>query len=263
MYFANNTGAYIVMEIECSGGARWGSARQNGDSGSFTTFDPCGVSYPVWAHLYSESAGIFYIIPAVRGSPPPNANVTFRVTETYDSTHNLDGALVTISNGQTNTTASDGTAFIRITPNSSAYNYSVTKTGYYSLINASLGSFGETGGAVNISLESTTPIAPVADFTKNATSGKRPLVVGFADASIGNISARSWDFGDGGSSTVLNPVHTFVSIGNYTVNLSVTGPGGSSYKTENVSANFFTLDFTANTTIAFAPGTIQFYGNWS
>ncbi|MEA3276086.1 MAG: DUF4082 domain-containing protein [Pseudomonadota bacterium] len=67
---------------------------------------------------------------------------------------------------------------------------------------------------------------PVAQFSASPVMGTAPLQVGFADASTGIISSRSWTFGDGGTSTLQNPSHTYTKAGLYTVTLSVSGPGG-------------------------------------
>ncbi|MGI0014074.1 MAG: PKD domain-containing protein, partial [Nitrososphaera sp.] len=67
---------------------------------------------------------------------------------------------------------------------------------------------------------------PVADFTGTPTSGVKPLTVQFADASTGVITSRSWNFGDGQTSSQQNPAHTYANAGTYTVSLTVTGPGG-------------------------------------
>ncbi|PCJ11838.1 MAG: hypothetical protein COB10_08305, partial [Planctomycetota bacterium] len=49
------------------------------------------------------------------------------------------------------------------------------------------------------------PPAPTANFSIDVTSGEAPVTVNFTDASIGNISFYTWNFGDGGSSTSQNP----------------------------------------------------------
>ena len=49
----------------------------------------------------------------------------------------------------------------------------------------------------------------------------------FADASTGVITSGSWNFGDGGTSTIQNPTHTYTAPGTYTVSVTVSGPGGS------------------------------------
>jgi PKD repeat protein len=75
----------------------------------------------------------------------------------------------------------------------------------------------------------TVTAAPLAaDFTALPTAGAVPLTVTFTDASSGIVSNRSWSFGDGGTSTNANPVHTYTNIGAFTASLTVTGDGGSS-----------------------------------
>ena len=46
----------------------------------------------------------------------------------------------------------------------------------------------------------------------------------FIDLSTGNITAWLWDFGDGTSSTLQNPVHAYNSVGTFVVTLTVSGP---------------------------------------
>jgi PKD repeat protein len=68
---------------------------------------------------------------------------------------------------------------------------------------------------------------PVPDFSATPTSGAKPLLVAFTDASTGSITTWAWDFGDGETSTEQNPSHTYQQRGSYTVSLSVTGPGST------------------------------------
>ena len=74
--------------------------------------------------------------------------------------------------------------------------------------------------------------APVAGFTADRTSGTAPLAVQFTDQSTGSITTWSWNFGDGGSSSQQNPSHTYTSAGDFTVSLTVTGPGGPDTETK-------------------------------
>jgi len=76
---------------------------------------------------------------------------------------------------------------------------------------------------------------PSAAFTSNVSEGYAPLAVAFTDNSTGNIQTWSWVFGDGDSSSVQNPVHTFSTAGIYTVNLTVAGPLGSDYETLQIT----------------------------
>jgi PKD repeat protein len=77
-----------------------------------------------------------------------------------------------------------------------------------------------------ITVQEAVPAAPSADFAANITSGSVPLAVLFSDSSTGDITSWLWDFGDGNSSPQQNPVHTYTSSGTYTINLTVSGPGG-------------------------------------
>jgi len=111
------------------------------------------------------------------------------------------------------------------------------------------------------------PVAPVAAFSANTTSGVAPLTVAFMDASTGTEPLTyKWDFTNDGSidSTTKNPTFTYTSVGTYTVNHTVTGPGGSdsdvktNYITVNAVPTAPTAQFTANTTSGTAPLTVQF-----
>lgn len=63
---------------------------------------------------------------------------------------------------------------------------------------------------------------PVVDFTSDVTNGTAPLAVQFTDLTSHSPTAWAWDFGDGGTSTLQNPTHTYVTAGTYTVSLTVT-----------------------------------------
>lgn len=71
----------------------------------------------------------------------------------------------------------------------------------------------------------TTVPQPIASFTQDLTQGTVPLVVSFKNKSQGQISSLSWSFGDGGSSSLSNPVYTYTKAGEFTVTLTVKGPG--------------------------------------
>ena len=69
--------------------------------------------------------------------------------------------------------------------------------------------------------------APVAGFSGSPTNGVAPLTVNFMDASTGTITNRLWSFGDGGTSALSSPSHTYTNAGAFSVSLLVIGPGGS------------------------------------
>jgi PGF-pre-PGF domain-containing protein len=68
---------------------------------------------------------------------------------------------------------------------------------------------------------------PASAFTAAPTSGIAPLTVTFTDESTGNPTQWMWLFGDGGTSTVQHPVHTYTVPGTYSVILTATNRFGS------------------------------------
>ncbi|NMB77559.1 MAG: PKD domain-containing protein [Methanomicrobiales archaeon] len=69
---------------------------------------------------------------------------------------------------------------------------------------------------------------PVAQFSAATVSGSAPLTVAFTDSSTNTPTSWSWNFGDGTTSTVQNPSHTYANPGTYTVTLTAANSGGSS-----------------------------------
>src|SRR5688572_406672 len=73
--------------------------------------------------------------------------------------------------------------------------------------------------------------ASTAAFTANLTTACAPVTIQFTDQTVtppgaGTITSWQWDFGDGGTSTLQNPTHTYNSVGFYTVSLLVTNSNG-------------------------------------
>ena len=67
---------------------------------------------------------------------------------------------------------------------------------------------------------------PEAQFEIVTRNGEAPLVVKFQDRSEGDVKVWSWDFGDGRTSNVPSPEHTYLDPGVYDVSLTVIGTGG-------------------------------------
>ncbi|MGB7337512.1 MAG: PKD domain-containing protein, partial [Phototrophicaceae bacterium] len=98
----------------------------------------------------------------------------------------------------------------------------------------------------------TTTPRPIAAFTQNLTVGSAPLIVNFFNQSQGQITSYSWSFGDGGSSSAVNPTYTYRQPGTYTVTLRLTGPGGTSNVSRQISVNS-----PAAPTAAFTPSIVS------
>ncbi|MBI4646607.1 MAG: PKD domain-containing protein [Bacteroidia bacterium] len=94
---------------------------------------------------------------------------------------------------------------------------------------------------------------PVAAFTMNDSAGCVPVSTTFADNSISvdaPVISRLWDFGDGSTGDIQNPVHTYSTGGNFPVTLQVTDAHGCKTTTnKNKSVTAFPLpdiNFSAN-----------------
>lgn len=75
---------------------------------------------------------------------------------------------------------------------------------------------------------------PTADYTASPLSGEYPLQVSFTDLSTGTSSSTTylWNFGDGNTSTIKNPVHIYSLTGVYSVSLSVSNGMRTDTKTK-------------------------------
>ncbi|MEL7663476.1 MAG: PKD domain-containing protein [Methanosarcina mazei] len=108
-------------------------------------------------------------------------------------------------------------------------------------------------------------VPPVPDFSANITEGLYPLSVQFTDNSS-YAESLEWDFGDGNTSTDLNPLHTYSEAGLYTVSLTATGNRTSVTRTAESYINVILPpipDFGANVTTGPYPLTVQFMDNSS
>ncbi|MEW6756447.1 MAG: fibronectin type III domain-containing protein, partial [Candidatus Latescibacterota bacterium] len=63
-----------------------------------------------------------------------------------------------------------------------------------------------------------------ADFIARPRQGAVPLEVRFHERATGDVQSYRWDFGDGDTSAVRNPVHVYAAAATFTVSLTVRGP---------------------------------------
>ncbi|MCF8460719.1 MAG: PKD domain-containing protein [Flavobacteriales bacterium] len=103
----------------------------------------------------------------------------------------------------------------------------------------------------SIPLQVTVDPLPSADFTvADECLGVSSDFVDGTTIASGTITAWSWDFGDGNTSSAQNPTHQFTTAATHTVDLTVTSANGCSASTQS-SAVVFVLpqaDFTYPTT---------------
>ncbi len=139
--------------------------------------------------------------------------VNFDASASIDSDGTIDSYSWDFGNGETDT---------GITPS-----YIFNTPGVYTVSLTIMDNEGESDTTTtNISVSAIGSQLPTAVFSATPLSGIAPLAVDFdASASTdpdGNITAYSWDFGDGNSETGVTTSHTFDTQGIYNVTLTVT-----------------------------------------
>jgi len=115
------------------------------------------------------------------------------------------------------------------------------------------------------------PAPPTASFSYSSTR-TFPVMVQFTNLSTNPFPGSSgfiWDFGDGSSSTITNPVHLYTVAGTCqlvliqiypnatrdtvtkTMLLNATGPGGVSSKVGNIAATDFSFNVPSSYLVSF------------
>ena len=151
-------------------------------------------------------------------SPPnPLAGQPIQFTDT--STGGPTSWTWIFGDGSTSTLQSPSYAY------ASAGTYSVTLT-VSSLLS---GSSQETQ-----SITVTAPSGLPASFTFSPSSPAPGEPVQFTDTSKGSPTSWLWTFGDGATSTLRGPTHTYTGRGPYVVTLTTHGPGGSGWTSQRL-----------------------------
>jgi parallel beta-helix repeat protein len=138
--------------------------------------------------------------------------------------------------------------------------YSYTQQGIFTV---SLTVYEEDGDTDTKSLTiSVQDSNPTAKFSTNQTTGLEPLEIQFTNQSISYDGIETiWNFGNGITSTVQSPTHSYTQEGIFTVTLTVYEADGD---TDTTSLTITVLDtdpianFSANQTTGFAPLNVQF-----
>jgi PKD repeat protein len=143
-----------------------------------------------------------------------------------------DGIIDSILQNPTHTYATLGTYQVNLTATNSSGSASRLKANYITV--------------------NSPPATPVSAFTANQTSGNAPFTVQFIDQSTGSPTSWIWAFGDGETSATQTPSHTYASAGTYTVNLTVTGPGGTDSEEK---AGYIQVVAPSQSTIVITPQT--------
>ncbi|MFA6239501.1 MAG: PhoPQ-activated protein PqaA family protein [Candidatus Hydrogenedentales bacterium] len=109
------------------------------------------------------------------------------------------------------------------------------------------------------------PTPPDANFSAATTTPLDGNPLQFTDLSspgTSPITSRLWDFGDGGTSTAQNPIHTYTTVGTFDVSLTVTTLVGPDTETKTgyitVQPKAPTANFDADDRTPAVGQTVQF-----
>ncbi len=141
---------------------------------------------------------------------PDTVCANFSFTATNTSTPLPSGALWNFGDGTTSTAISP------------VKSYTTPGTYQIKLVN--------NFGACKDSLTKDIVVAgkPTSDFSADPRAGcQAPLLVTFTNNSLNAVSYK-WSFGDGGTSTLINPTHNYTTPGTYDVRLISTNANGCS-----------------------------------
>ncbi|MBN8578177.1 MAG: PKD domain-containing protein [Cytophagales bacterium] len=111
-------------------------------------------------------------------------------------------------------------------------------------------------------------IPPIVNFSYDPPAGCLPLRVSFTNLSqFADVNSYEWDFGDGGTSRAINPVHVYFQPGVYSVTLSATNITGQTVvETKQAIIEVYPLpraDFQIKPALVYIPGGIMYTDNRS
>jgi PKD repeat protein len=180
-----------------------------------------GVATTTWAIFADQSINPFSALSALSApvasftASTTSGTAALTVTFTDTSTGSPTGWQWAFGDGGTSTSENPS--------------HTYTTAGTYTVTLTASNSAGSSSASQTVTVNIAQPVPPVyeADFTASRTSGKAPLAVHFAYSSTESVTKCLWNFGDGHTSKVHSPSHTYTRAGTYTVTLTVTGPWGA------------------------------------
>jgi PKD repeat protein len=123
-----------------------------------------------------------------------------------------------------------------VSPNATAVRLNNVGAGSYRAYVIASNAAGNSAQSNTVSFTVQAP--PLAAFALTPESGNAAVTnFTFFDQSTGAVTSRLWQFGDGGTATTSVASHTYAHSGQYTVTLTVYGPGGSSSATRVISVS--------------------------
>jgi hypothetical protein len=205
---------------------------------TWTTTNATGVSIDSGATLpadgsttVSPTTTTTYTVTAFSAGGDATSTVTVTVIQPPAATvDSFTAASPTITAGQSTslTWAATNATGVSINggatlPADGSTTVSPTTTTTYTL--TAIGAGGNATSTVTVTVNQPPNVNPVASFSVSTNDLTATFTDGSSDAD-GNVVARSWNFGDGGTSTALNPTHSYATAGTYSVSMTVTDDRG-------------------------------------
>ncbi|MBL6444788.1 VCBS repeat-containing protein [Fulvivirga sp. 29W222] len=245
-------GSDVTLSVSAVSGATYSWTGPN----NFTS----NVREPLISNVTRNDAGIYTVVVQVGDCRSSESSTTLEIVELEDfsagasgATNVCQGSTVALSTqnrgGYTYQWQRNGVDI----PSATAFSYLATQSGLYRVVVDDSGSSCKvTTNEVAVNVYT----APVVDFTTTSAicSGQTSVLTNTSTVDPSATVNYSWNFGDGQTSTVLNPTHTYTAANNYTVQLAVsyagvTGCNGSKSKGVSVKAPIVPLIESAETSI--------------
>ncbi|MEA2336374.1 MAG: hypothetical protein QOE82_381, partial [Thermoanaerobaculia bacterium] len=224
LMYASVSGGGPVLRADDQVAARWLYP-----SGSTTTPPPTTTAPAAPSGLSATASGT-------------TANLTWNDNATNETGYRV---YLAIGNG----------AFNRLTPDLAAGSRAATVTnlsaGSYRFNVTAFNSAGESSVSNTASLTIAASVS--ASFVVTPSAGVAGVTTFVCSDTSTGATSWSWNFGDGGTSTLQNPAHVYSAPGTYTIQLTASGSGGQSFASRSVSvtsgiASDFTFSPAAPTT---------------
>jgi len=191
-------------------------------NGSIDTLNLIEIPYTLLYDFRNEIEGLAPVAGFTANTTNGNTPLTVQFTD--NSTNNPTSWIWSFGDG---TTSTDKDPI-----------HTYTTTGMYTVTLIATNSYGSSEEKILTNYISTLCPIPVAGFIGSPTNGNAPLTVQFTDQSTNTPTSWMWKFGDGGTSTLKNPSHTYNTISTYTVSLIAINSCGSSI--EKIMPNYIT-----------------------